>query len=80
MLRASTRAAYCLPIADQVDTTSDTKELDHLLAMHFGWWDVFVGKKKPVSATSAVTHSEASVSAARPTITDTFLDGPEFSR
>ena len=58
MLRASTRAAYCLPVADQGDTTADTKELDHLLAMHFGWWDVFVGKKKPVSATSATTAVE----------------------
>ena len=60
MLRASTRAAYCLPVADQGETTADTKELDHLLAMHFGWWDVFVGKKKPVSATSATTASNGS--------------------
>ena len=62
MLRASTRGRYCLPVADQGDTTADTKELDHLLAMHFGWWDVFVGKKKPVSATSATTASNGSAS------------------
>jgi hypothetical protein len=41
-------AAYCLPQAGQVDTTSETRELDHLLAAHFGWWDVLVEKKKPV--------------------------------
>lgn len=49
MLRASTHAAYCLPAPDQSESTADTRELDHLLAMHFGWWDVLVGKKKPVS-------------------------------
>jgi hypothetical protein len=48
MLAASRYAAYCLPIAGQTDTTSDTKELDHLLAMHFGWWDVLVEKRKPL--------------------------------
>jgi hypothetical protein len=48
MLAASRYAAYCLPIGGQVDTTSETKELDHLLAMHFGWWDVLVEKRKPL--------------------------------
>jgi hypothetical protein len=48
MLAASRYAAYCLPIAGQTETTSETKELDHLLAMHFGWWDVLVEKRKPV--------------------------------
>src|SRR5690242_20350306 len=62
MLRASTRAAYCLPVADQADTTAETKELDHLLAMHFGWWDVFVGKKKPVAATAATTAPNGNAS------------------
>ena len=80
MLRASTRAAYCLPVADQGDTTADTKELDHLLAMHFGWWDVFVGKKKPVSATSATTASNGSASTGALDLTDTFLNGPDFPR
>ena len=50
MLRASTRAAYCLPTADQSDTSAETKELDHLLAMHFGWWDVLVAGRTPVQA------------------------------
>jgi hypothetical protein len=48
MLAASRHAAHCLPTADQTETTSDTKELDHLLAAHFGWWDVLIEKKKPV--------------------------------
>jgi hypothetical protein len=48
MLAASRYAAYCLPTSGQTDTTPDTIELDHLLAMHFGWWDVLVEKKRPV--------------------------------
>jgi hypothetical protein len=48
MLAASRYAAYCLPLAGQTDTTSDTRELDHLLAVHFGWWDVLTEKKRPV--------------------------------
>ena len=48
MLAASRHAAYCLPVTGQTDTTSDTKELDHLLATHFGWWDVLIERKKPV--------------------------------
>jgi hypothetical protein len=48
MLAASRYAAYCMPIAGQTDTTSETKELDHLLAMHFGWWDVLIEKRRPV--------------------------------
>ena len=49
MLAASPHAAYCLPLATQVETSSDTRELDHLLAAHFGWWDVIVAGKKPVA-------------------------------
>ena len=48
MLNASPRAAYCLPADGQLDSTAETRELDHLLAAHFGWWDVLVGGKKPV--------------------------------
>ena len=76
MLRASTRAAYCLPAADQIHSTPDTRELDHLLAMHFGWWDVFVGKKKPVSARSAIAGSNSSAPTAPGDLADTFLNGP----
>ena len=48
MLRASPHAAFCLPSAGQGDSTADTRELDHLLAMHFGWWDVVVGARLPI--------------------------------
>ena len=48
MLRAAPQAAYCLPFAGQMDTTTETRELDHVLAVHFEWWDVLVEKKRPV--------------------------------
>ena len=48
MLAASRLAAYCLPTLGQTHTTADTKELDHLLATHFGWWDVLIENKRPV--------------------------------
>ena len=49
MLNASPRAAYCLPFEGQQDSSSDTRELDHLIAAHFGWWDVIVGSKRPIA-------------------------------
>ena len=48
MLGASRLAAYCLPLAGQTEATPDTKELDHLLATHFEWWDVLIEGRKPV--------------------------------
>ena len=48
MLGAAPRAAYCLPLDGQTESSNDTRELDHLLAAHFGWWDVLVGTRKPV--------------------------------
>ena len=48
MLEASPRAAFCLPSPDQHDQTAETRELDHLMAMHFGWWDVLVENKRPI--------------------------------
>ncbi len=48
MLAASRHAAYCLPTIGQIETTAETKELDHVLAVHFGWWDVLIENKKPV--------------------------------
>ncbi len=48
MLGASPHAAYCLPAPGQTETTPDTRELEHLLAVHFGWWDVLIEKRKPV--------------------------------
>ena len=49
MLGAAPRAAYCLPAPYQHDTSGETRELDHLMATHFGWWDVLIGSKKPVT-------------------------------
>lgn len=48
MLGAAPRAAYCLPADGQIDSSNETRELDHMLATHFGWWDVLVGNRKPV--------------------------------
>jgi hypothetical protein len=53
MLAASRHAAYCLPTAGQIETTTETRELDHVLAVHFGWWDVLIEKKKPVDPRAA---------------------------
>jgi hypothetical protein len=49
MLNASPRAAFCLPFEGQTHSSTDTRELDHLIAAHFGWWDVLVGPKAPVT-------------------------------
>jgi hypothetical protein len=48
MLEASPNAAYCLPAPSQTEASPETWELDHLLATHFRWWDVLVGRKNPV--------------------------------
>lgn len=47
MLEASELAASCLPLPDDLTPTKATRELDHLLAMHFGWWDILVACKQP---------------------------------
>jgi hypothetical protein len=47
MLQASEIAASCFPNVADLNSSKDTRELDHLLAMHFGWWDVLVAGKKP---------------------------------
>ena len=47
MLQASPHAAYCLPV--HTLSKPDTRELDQLLAAHFGWWDVLVENKQPVT-------------------------------
>jgi hypothetical protein len=49
MLEGAPRAAYCLPAPGQADQSPQTWELDHLLAIHFQWWDVLVGTKKSLS-------------------------------
>ena len=48
MLAASPHAAYCMPDPGQTMSTAETRELDHVLAVHFGWWDVLVEKRVPV--------------------------------
>lgn len=48
MLAASPHAAYCLPIPGQYLGSADTQDLDQVLAMHFGWWDVLVGVRQPI--------------------------------
>ena len=49
MLGSAPRAAYCLPFDGQSDSSPETRELDHMLATHFGWWDVLTAGRKPVS-------------------------------
>jgi hypothetical protein len=56
LLQASELAAYCLPdetlsplprrAGDSID--SGTWQLDHILAMTFGWWDLLVTGRTPV--------------------------------
>ena len=56
LLQSSELAAYCLPddtlkplgrrAGESID--SGTWQLDHVLAMAFGWWDVIVAGKTPV--------------------------------
>ena len=55
MLNAAPRAAFCLPVEGQADSSADTRELDHLIAAHFGWWDVIVAGKSAVTPASAPT-------------------------
>ena len=49
ILSASSIAAYCLPGTKTLAPSSDTRELDSLLAMTFKWWDVLVRGKKRVA-------------------------------
>lgn len=56
LLQSSELAAYCLPdptlrplprrSGEPID--SGTWQLDHILAVTFGWWDVLVGGKAPL--------------------------------
>lgn len=76
MLKASARAAYCLPSPDQAESSGDTRELDHLLAMHFGWWDVLVGKKKPIAVTDQPAARPAAAAEPASPLTDTLWPSP----
>lgn len=46
MLRASPRAAYCLPPED-LTPNEETRELDAAIALTFKWWDLVVRGKQP---------------------------------
>lgn len=46
MLESHKLAAYCLPSFD-LAPTKDTVELDHVIAMIFGWWDQVLARKQP---------------------------------
>ncbi|HEY5954969.1 MAG TPA: PD-(D/E)XK nuclease superfamily protein [Polyangiaceae bacterium] len=56
LLQSSSRAAYCLPDESLLSLPrrlgssmgSGTWQLDHALAIRFGWWDVLVAGKLPV--------------------------------
>jgi len=43
-LEGTKYAAYCLPENDTASPSKSTRELDHILAMHFKFWDVIIGK------------------------------------
>lgn len=57
LLQSAEQAAYCLPGEallpvcrrnnDAID--SGTWQLDHILALHFGWWDVILAGRTPLS-------------------------------
>jgi len=52
MLEASELAGYSCPKNENItdfSRTRDTKELDHLLAMSFCWWDIFTRGESPIS-------------------------------
>lgn len=50
MLESSEIAAYCHP-PDDLARRQETRELDHLLAMRFGWWDVLLHTGRRVHLT-----------------------------
>jgi hypothetical protein len=50
MLEAHHMAAHCLPEED-LKSTAATRELDHIVAMTFSWWELVVRDKKPFTLT-----------------------------
>jgi len=46
MLQASPMAVYCLP-DESLAPTPNTRELDHIVAMTFQWWDVVLSAREP---------------------------------
>ena len=58
LLQSSEMAAYCLPgenlqrlARKKGDIDSGTWQLDHIVAMAFGFWDVLLGARVPLSLT-----------------------------
>jgi hypothetical protein len=47
MLASSAFAAYCLPDAVTLARSDLTRELDHILAQTFSWWDVLLHRRTP---------------------------------
>ena len=45
-LEANKLAAYCLPERDKLGKTKQTRELDHMLAAVFGFWDLVLPPSK----------------------------------
>lgn len=52
-LEASKLAAYCLPDADTLQRGKYTRELDHMLAATFGFWDLVLPANKKFKPRSA---------------------------
>jgi hypothetical protein len=51
MLEASELACFAFPQnndENNFDKTTNTRELDQLLAMKFSWWDIFTQGKQPI--------------------------------
>lgn len=47
MLQSHRLAAYCLP-TQALEPNRETVELDHIVAMTFGWWGLVLGNKSPL--------------------------------
>jgi hypothetical protein len=62
MLRSNKRAAYCHP-EPSLEPTQSTIELDHIVAMTFGWWEAVLRDKRPfdLESWSASRPAPASV-------------------
>lgn len=70
LLQSSEFAAYCFPDTENLvpihrrqgdGLNSGTWQLDHMLALTFGWWDLIVAGKKPVVVEREQHQSEARV-------------------
>ncbi len=67
LLQGSEEAAYCLPDADTLETVArkngpldaGTWQLDHLLAQTFGFWDIVVGNRKPLTLEAPTRKSSS---------------------